>query len=304
MTAWPQAEQNFIKNRARSLSFCTIECSIHNAFNRFQETMSYRIDSSFVSENQDARVQILVLHYTENSFERALELLTKKAHGVSAHYLIPEQAAEMSQPFPVYQLVPEHGCAYHAGVSFWQGARLLNASSVGIEMANLGFAHEDQGLPLMARRWIPYPEAQFQAVGALAREIAARYQIAPHRVVGHSDIAPQRKIDPGPLFSWERLYREFGVGAWPDEDTVAFYTRHFPYSDDIRALQGKLAAYGYEAAQDGRFNEAMQKVVAAFQIHFRPARYDGALDIETAAILDALLEKYRNAQRPELNITS
>src|SRR5260363_6791 len=203
MTAWPQAEQNFIKNRARSLSFCTIECSIHNAFNRFQETMSYRIDSSFVSENQDARVQILVLHYTENSFERALELLTKKAHGVS----------------------------------FWQGARLLNASSVGIEMANLGFAHEDQGLPLMARRWIPYPEAQFQAVGALAREIAARYQIAPHRVVGHSDIAPQRKIDPGPLFSWERLYREFGVGAWPDEDTVAFYTRHFPYSDDIRALQ-------------------------------------------------------------------
>src|SRR5260363_188154 len=225
MTPWPQAEQNFIKNRARSLSFCTIECSIHNAFNRFQETMSYRIDSSFVSENQDARVQILVLHYTENSFERALELLTKKAHGVSAHYLIPEQAAEMSQPFPVYQLVPEHGCAYHAGVSFWQGARLLNASSVGIEMANLGFAHEDQGLPLMARRWIPYPEAQFQAVGALAREIAARYQIAPHRVVGHSDIAPQRKIDPGPLFSWERLYREFGVGAWPDEDTVAFYTR-------------------------------------------------------------------------------
>src|SRR5260364_9294 len=101
MTAWPQAEQNFIKNRARSLSFCTIECSIHNAFNRFQETMSYRIDSSFVSENQDARVQILVLHYTENSFERALELLTKKAHGLSPPYSIPQHPPHMRQPPPL-----------------------------------------------------------------------------------------------------------------------------------------------------------------------------------------------------------
>ncbi len=255
--------------------------------------MSYRIDPLFVAENQDNRIQFLVLHYTEVPFERALELLTKEAYGISAHYLVPERAARAGQPFPVYQLVPEHRHAYHAGVSFWQGARLLTAGSIGIEIVNLGFTPEDQDAPLMARRWIPYPEEQFKAVGALARDIVARYDIAPHRVVGHSDIAPQRKIDPGPLFPWERLYREFGVGAWPNEDTVAFYRIHFPYDGDAGALQRKLADYGYEVEQNEHFDKAMQKVVSAFQMHFRPARYDGMPDIETAAILDALLEKYR-----------
>ncbi len=171
-------------------------------------------------------------------------------------------------------------------------------------MVNLGFVPEDGHLPLVSRRWMPYPEEQLKVIGALARDIVARHAIEPHRVVGHSDIAPQRKIDPGPLFPWERLYWEFGVGAWPDNDTVALYANHFPYSGDIRTLQSKLAAYGYEVEQDGHFDEAMQKVVAAFQMHFRPARYDGVPDVETVAVLDALLEKYRDAQRPELDIMS
>lgn len=282
--------------------------------------MTYPIDDSIVSENQQARVRLLVLHYTERDLETSLKLLTQKAFKVSAHYLVPnpqEPGRAYGRLFS-YRLVPEHRLAYHAGVSYWQGEQSLNAGSIGIETANLGFEQSEEernnpeGVPmppegpaLIERKWIHYPEDQVKVIAALVRDIIDRHHIEPDKVVGHSDIAPQRKIDPGPLFPWERLYQEFGIGAWPDENRVRWYMDYAPWNGDLAELRLKLNAYGYGAPQSGAAQTSeldwpTRNVVAAFQMHFRPKKmingepgYDGIPDVETVARLDALLEKYR-----------
>jgi N-acetyl-anhydromuramyl-L-alanine amidase AmpD len=255
------------------------------------------IDTSIVSPNQDAREMFLVIHYTAASLERSIELLTSPERQVSAHYLVPE-GAEAYGFHRIYQLVPETRRAWHAGVSFWQGSRLLNPSSVGIEIVNLGFPNEQEHIPPMQRQWYPYPSAQIEAVGELARDIVRRNGIRPERVVGHSDIAADRKSDPGPLFPWERLYRDYGVGAWYDDDTVAHYRKHEPWQGDIAELQARLATYGYDVPINGQADKATTNAVSAFQMHFHPQRYDGVADVETVAKLDALLEKYQGKARP------
>ena len=121
------------------------------------------------------------------------------------------------------------------------------------------------------------------------QDIALRYHIHPTAIVGHSDIAPTRKIDPGPLFPWKTLY-EHGVGAWPDE--AAVIAKLDQPLDSVEALQSKLQRYGYDLTINGLYDELTQQVISAFQMHFRPAQYDGTWDKQTQAILDALLEKY------------
>ena len=177
------------------------------------------------------------------------------------------RAIENGEPV-IYQLVQEEERAWHAGVSEWQGTTELNAASIGIENVNLGPSIRPQG-----RTWQPYPPAQVDALVRLAKDIVTRYRIPPTRVVGHSDVAPQRKIDPGPLFPWRTLY-EAGVGAWPDDADVA---RHLAGRDpkapaDVKALQDKLRRYGYAVATDGVLDEKTRHVFSAFQMHFRPAR--------------------------------
>lgn len=259
---------------------------------------SYRVDASLLSENQDSRVRNLVFHYTAVPNGLALEMLTQGQHGASAHYLVPD-AALLGMSNKVYQLVPEERRAWHAGRSYWQGDRLINSSSIGIEIVNLGYpSPEEDELPLMRRQWFDFDEAQVSVVAQLAADIIARHQIPPHKVVGHSDVSPGRKVDPGPKFPWERLYRDYNIGAWPEREAVEFYLRRAPYRGDVRDLQKRLLDYGYEAPQTGVLDKESQDVVAAFQMHFRPARYDGAPDAETSAILDALLEKYFDRPRP------
>jgi N-acetylmuramoyl-L-alanine amidase len=143
------------------------------------------------------------------------------------------------------------------------------------------------------RTWQPYPPAQVDALVRLAKDIVTRYRIPPTRVVGHSDVAPQRKIDPGPLFPWHTLY-EAGVGAWPDDADVA---RHLADRDpkapaDVKALQDKLRRYGYAVATDGVLDEKTRHVLSAFQMHFRPRDHAGDADAESDAIAAALLDKY------------
>ncbi|APD11391.1 hypothetical protein UC34_19855 [Pandoraea vervacti] len=175
---------------------------------------------------------------------------------------------------------------------------MLNASSIGISIVNPGFEPTDKERPLAGRRWHAYPYAQIDVVCQLATAIVQRHRIASTRVVGHADIAPGRKVDPGPHFPWKRLY-ERGLGAWPNEATVACFAENAPYRGDIAALQAKLLAYGYDTPQSGELDDATRHVVQSFQMHFCPThRYDGVPDVLTVAVLDALLEKYFGAQRP------
>ncbi|HEY3596648.1 MAG TPA: N-acetylmuramoyl-L-alanine amidase [Paraburkholderia sp.] len=247
---------------------------------------TYFADTSHRAEYADSRVRFLVMHYTEIGEAQSLHVLTSEP--VSAHYVVPD-APQIRHGEPVvWQLVPESQRAWHAGVSAWQGTTELNAASIGIENVNRGPVDTPQG-----RTWQPYPPAQVDALIRLAKDIVTRYTITPTRVVGHSDIAPQRKIDPGPLFPWKQLY-DAGVGAWPDDATVtADLAGRDPNAPaDVRALQQKLARYGYEVATDGVLDEKTQRVFAAFQMHFRPRDYAGNPDAETDAIAAALLDKY------------
>ncbi|KTB65195.1 N-acetylmuramoyl-L-alanine amidase, partial [Pseudomonas viridiflava ICMP 13104] len=163
-----------------------------------------KLDTSHPSVNFDGRVQYVVMHYTSASLERSLQLLT---HGeVSSHYLIGDD-----RQATIYKLVDENARAWHAGESEWEGRTWLNSSSIGIEIVNPGFKETPTG-----RLWYPYTEAQIQSITVLLKDIVKRNRIDPKHVIGHSDIAPLRKQDPGPLFPWKRLAAE-GLGSWPDE---------------------------------------------------------------------------------------
>jgi N-acetylmuramoyl-L-alanine amidase len=215
------------------------------------------------SPNQDERggahVDMLVLHYTGmTSGEAALTRLCDPAARVSAHYMIDEDGT-------VNAIVPEARRAWHAGVSYWAGARDINARSIGIELVNPG--HEFG--------YRAFGEAQIAALIALCRGILERHAIPSWRVLGHSDIAPARKEDPGELFPWQKLAGE-GIGFWPapGEDPGA------------AAVPGLLTRYGYDP------EAPPEKIVTAFQRHFRPSRVDGMADAESRAVLSGLVALY------------
>jgi len=234
-----------------------------------------RIDRSHPSANQDNRIQFVVLHYTNASLERSLALLT---HGeVSAHYLIGDG------PATVYQLVDENRRAWHAGDSQWDGRTWLNSSSIGIEIVNPGFDTTPTG-----RVWYPYSEAQIQSLIALLKDIVKRNNINPRYIIGHSDIAPLRKLDPGPLFPWKRL-ADAGLGVWPEANAVARQQAYFNANPPtIGWYQQELARFGYAIEQTGQLDVATRHVIAAFQMRFRPQRFDGTPDAQTAAMLQVV----------------
>ena len=235
-----------------------------------------RIDTRHPSVNYDSRVQFVVVHYTSASLERSLALLT---HGeVSSHYLIGDDKSGT-----IYKLVDESYRAWHAGESEWQGRTWLNSSSIGIEIVNPGYRDLPSG-----RVWYPYSEAQVQSLIVLIKDISKRYGISPRHVIGHSDIAPLRKLDPGPLFPWKRL-ADAGVAVWPDEQAVARQQAVFSAQlPSITWFQEELARFGYPTPQTGELDVATRHVLAAFQMHFRPSRFDGTPDAQSAAILQVL----------------
>jgi len=235
-----------------------------------------RMDTSHPSVNYDNRVQFVILHYTSANMENSLRLLT---HGqVSSHYLIGDD-----KQATLYKLVDESQRAWHAGESEWLGRTWLNSSSIGIEIVNPGYRETPTG-----RVWYPYSEAQIQALIGLLKDIVKRNRIEPQNVIGHSDIAPLRKQDPGPLMPWKRLAAE-GFGVWPDEQAVA--RQQAAYAEQLPSItwfQQQLARLGYSTPQNGELDVATRHVLAAFQMHFRPARFDGQPDAQSAAILQVL----------------
>lgn len=211
--------------------------------------------------------EMLVIHYTGMaSCEAALVRLCDAGAKVSAHYLIDEGGA-------VYRLVDEACRAWHAGEAYWRGVRDVNGHAIGVELVNPG--HE--------LGYRAFPEAQMAALVELADEIVARHAIPARGVVGHSDVAPARRWDPGEWFDWRRL-AVAGIGMWPGEVGA----RGAP-GVEIAAVQEKLGRLGYGIEVSGVFDTATESVVTAFQRHFRQARVDGVADGETLAVLDDLL---------------
>lgn len=259
----------------------------------------YLVDHSHGAPSHGSRVRHLVIHYTSSGEARSLATLTSPH--VSAHYVLPLPARRHDGEPLIYQLVDESRRAWHAGASAWQGRTNLNDTSIGIEIVNHGpdrsFAQVEAALeadPEAAPpiHWAPYPEAQITALIRLARDIIARHGIHPTDVVAHSDIAPSRKIDPGPAFPWRTLY-EAGIGVWPEAASVARYRARFAeVAPDTATLQQALAAWGYPIEISGELDAPTRDVLRAFQMRFRPADYRGRPDAETAAILWALLERY------------
>lgn len=213
-----------------------------------------------MSPNHDERreaLDMLVLHYTGmRTGEAALERLCDPDAKVSAHYLVEEDGR-------IFRLVDEGKRAWHAGVARWDGREDVNSRSIGVEIVNGG---HDFGLPA-------YPDVQIQAVIALCRDVLERRRIPQSNIVGHSDIAPARKMDPGEHFPWERLSAN-GIGLWPK----AHHKKAEPAleSPEARVI---LEAIGY-GVENGA-PDAFACAVRAFQRRWRPSRVDGLVDPET-----------------------
>lgn len=258
----------------------------------------YTVDHTHESPSHNSRVRHLVLHYTDGDEAEALATLTGPR--VSSHYVLPR-----GPEWRVYQLVEESRRAWHAGASRWRGSADLNATSIGIEIVNAGpdrlAAEVERDLAADAQHaisWAPYPDTQIDTLIALARDLIARHGIEATNVVAHSDIAPSRKIDPGPAFPWRRLH-EAGIGPWPAPSALARWRARFTVDPPTTAaLQRALAAWGYGLTITGEIDPPTQAVLRAFQMRFRPADYRGLADAETAAILWALLERYRPEALP------
>jgi len=233
------------------------------------------IPSPNFGDRNDGRLpDMILLHYTGMpDVEGALAKLCSAGTDVSAHYVVLEDGR-------IVQCVPEAKRAWHAGMAFWAGEQDINSCSIGIEIINRG---HDWGYP-------DYPLRQVAAVIALCRGIMLRHDLPAHRVLGHSDVAPARKKDPGEKFPWHSLANS-GVGHWVQAAPIVRgeSLKLGAEGDAVRGLQDALARYGYGIPLNGKYDAATMEVVTAFQRHFRPERVDGVADHSTLTTLEHLL---------------
>jgi len=232
---------------------------------------TYQINRQYSSNaynerGNDGKIKFIILHSTEKDFKESLCLLQDK---VSAHYLISENGE-------IFQLVDEDKRAWHAGVSFWNGESNLNNTSVGIEIVNLDSAINH------------YPSKQIDATMFLCKQIIARHNIIPRYVLGHSDIAPFRKADPGILFPWEILYQN-GIGAMADAVDIVELENTINLPSALE-LQQNLAKYGYKIDLTGNFDDQTMAVLNAFRKHFCPDLLNYKVDKTSYATLLALIK--------------
>jgi len=234
-----------------------------------------------LSPNFDERqcaVDMLVLHYTGMpTGEEAMRRLTDPEAKVSAHYTVDEEGL-------IFRHVAEDMRAWHAGVSCWKGEGDVNSRAVGVEIVNPG--HEFG--------YTRFPAEQIEAVMQLAKAIVTRHSIPAAHVLAHSDVAPDRKEDPGELFPWSRL-AEAGVGLWTvaPESGTNLIGEHSPVGA-VRELQERLGRFGYCIKADGQYGPTTRKVVTAFQRHFNPADIgtpdEGYADGQLLTVLNKLIE--------------
>lgn len=218
---------------------------------------------NFGERRAGCKPSLILLHYTAlPDTETTLRWFQDPARQLNSHYVIGDAG-------DVHHIVADQARAWHAGVGYWRGERDVNSISIGIELQNIG------------EPVTPYPDAQMAATIELCHKLIAMHSIHPHAVVGHSDIAPQRKTDPGAHFSWAKL-AQAGVGFWPEDDQSLIPTPVRFALDDrhehIAEAQMLLNEIGYEVDVREVLDAWTANVLRAFQMHWRPARVDGLLD--------------------------
>lgn len=245
----------------------------------------------------------IILHYTEVDLDESLYILCghDPQRAVSAHFLVTN--ASRDNKIIIHQLLdPSSQRARHAGVSAWHHEEKLNSNSIGIEIVNLGFKKDQHGNPLdrqgrsiakqdlMNYAWYAFEEKQIHALIAFLKDLMDEYSISS--ILGHHDIAPQRKLDPGPRFPWKKLFEQ-GIGHWY-EDVTRREALHLLANQplNIKWLQTYLYHYGYPLVINGELDQQTTAVLIAFQMHFRPSDYSGMADAETYSILYSLIKKY------------
>ncbi len=248
------------------------------------------------SPNYNARnraIDTIILHYTGmESGQAALDRLCDPGAKVSAHYMIWETGE-------ITQLVDERHRAWHAGLGSWQGDSDLNTCSIGIEIINGG-----HNFPLETGELPPYPDLQIKAVIALCQSILTRHSIAASRIIGHSDMAPARKEDPGEHFPWAQLAKA-GIGLWPDESAALVSENEAAELPDdalsigqshsmIRPLKSRLRTIGYALADGGVYDKELAAVLLAFQRHWAPEYLTGYPCRESLKRIEALSKSVPN----------
>jgi N-acetylmuramoyl-L-alanine amidase len=218
------------------------------------------------SPNQEDRpagmpIDVLILHYTGmQTAQAAIDRLRDPSARVSSHYVVAEDGG-------VLRLVPEERRASHAGISYWRGHTALNDRSIGIEIVNPGHAWG----------YCDFPAVQMAAVCNLCLQVLSRHPISSRNVVGHSDVAPDRKEDPGERFDWQGLARN-GVGLWPEGVPDRGTGGVVRDAAGLREVRRALAAIGYRVAPEGPLDQALATVLRAFQRHWRPQAITGHAD--------------------------
>jgi len=234
------------------------------------------IDKSIASGGHDSRVRLVILHYTSVDFDQSIYLLTQT--GVSSHYLIGDQPAK------IYQLVPEHRRAWHAGDSSWHGRTWLNSSSIGIELVYPGYL-----LMNGQQYWPQWSEQQIDLLVRLLKDIVARHELPKDSIVGHADVSPQRKIDPGPMFPWSSLANA-GLISWPKPEHMELfqpiYAQQLP---DAHWFQQKLQLLGYQIEPSGVIDEQTQNVLKVVWMKYGSHDLQAMSMAQLAAIIQSLV---------------
>jgi N-acetylmuramoyl-L-alanine amidase len=221
-------------------------------------------------------IKYLIMHFTEENFTRTVNIFTNNSRDnpVSAHYVITQKEVNNLAGGQVLRVVPEALRAWHAGTSAWGNDTSLNYVSIGIEHVNLGF-NGNVSMPELNRTYFPYDDDEIKASGKISAGIVKQYGILPQHVIGHEDVQPAWKPDPGPLFPWGKVYHIYGVGAWLDDDEMTVDAivkkynppRPFPFNLDKAVLLEMLYSYGFRSAGDD------SRVIMAFKKHFSANQY-------------------------------
>ncbi|WP_300365146.1 N-acetylmuramoyl-L-alanine amidase [Brachyspira sp.] len=269
-----------------------------------------KVSSVFKSPAYNLRIKYIILHYTALNDDLSLKVLTDP--GVSSHYLITTREDD-----PIYKLVDDNDRAWHAGITMFDNRYSMNDSSIGIEIVNLGFLQKVtntyEKLNRMTKierenlfftpydEYLEFDDSQIDKIVYLLKSLIEKYYIKPYNILGHSDIAPYRKKDPGPKFPWKRLHDEYNLGIWYDDyDYTNFLNDNEYRKTSVLKMKEEFIKYGYTSMPTNNvWDFTSRKVLYAFQCHFRPEKIDGNIDNESYAIIRALNLKVRKINEME-----